>query len=59
MALYITEKQVDDKVFQYILDSHNFALTGGEFGFEASIISILGYVSVIVVLVMLRRRLRQ
>ena len=58
-VFYITEKQVDDKVFQYILDSHNFALTGGEFGFEASIISILGYVSVIVVLVMLRRRLRQ
>lgn len=36
-------------VFSYILQTKSFAVTGGEFGIEASVISIIGYVIVTLV----------
>ena len=30
-------------LFNYVLDSHSFAITGGDFGIEASVIAIMGY----------------
>lgn len=33
-------------VMAYVLDSKVFAITGGEFGIESSVISLIGYIIV-------------
>lgn len=45
-GLSISEKADEYSVMTYVLDSKVFAFTGGEFGIESSIISLLGYIIV-------------
>ncbi len=41
----------------YVLDSKSFAITGGEFGIEASVIALIGYIVVtLIAFVMIKRR---
>ena len=53
-VVYITSKETDYNVFQYVLRFKNMVLTGGQFGFETSIVSIIGYIIVIIILLMCR-----
>lgn len=45
----VTRVEVDYSLFQYIIKIDNVWLTGGEYGMDASFISILGYISVILI----------
>ncbi len=45
-GLSISEKANEYSVMTYVLDSKSFALTGGEFGIEASVIALVGYIAV-------------
>lgn len=45
-VLYIGETAGKYSLFSYILETNSFAITGGEFGVEASVISIVGYIVV-------------
>ena len=45
-VLYIGETAGKHSLFSYILETNSFAITGGEFGVEASMISIVGYIAV-------------
>lgn len=53
-VVYITTKETDYNVFQYVLRFKNMVLTGGQFGFETSIVSTIGYTIVIIILLMCR-----
>ena len=44
--LYIGNPASEDTLFNYTLNSNSFILTGGEFGIESSIISVIGYLLV-------------
>lgn len=46
-------------LFNYVLESKSFAVTGGDFGIEASVIAIIGYalLSVLAVLLMKKKKL--
>ena len=52
--LFISLQRNDYNVFQYVLRFKNMVLTGGQFGFETSIVSTIGYIIVIIVLLMCR-----
>ena len=45
-GLDISEKANEYSVMTYVLDSKSFAITGGEFGIEASVIALFGYIVV-------------
>lgn len=45
-VLYIGETPDELYIYSYILKTKLFAITGGEFGIESSIIAILGYIIV-------------
>jgi len=45
-GLTIGEKADEHSVITYILDSKSFALTGGEFGIESSVVALMGYLAV-------------
>ena len=45
-GLAIGEKADEYSVMTYVLDSKSFAITGGEFGIESSVISLIGYIIV-------------
>ena len=45
-GLAIGEKMDPYSVMTYVLDSKAFAITGGEFGIESSVISLIGYIIV-------------
>ena len=45
-GLAIGEKMDKYSIMTYVLNSKDFAITGGEFGIESSIIALLGYVIV-------------
>lgn len=45
-GLAIGEKADEYSVMTYVLDSKSFAITGGEFGIESSVISLTGYIIV-------------
>ena len=45
--LTISESSSSNSLFHYVIDSKNFALTGGEFGIESSVIAVIGYCIVI------------
>ena len=45
-GLGISEKANEYSVITYVLDSKSFAITGGEFGIEASVIALIGYIVV-------------
>ncbi len=56
-GLGISEKANEHSVVTYVLDSKSFAITGGEFGIEASVIALIGYVVVtLIAFVMIKRR---
>lgn len=46
----VTDTKIDYCFVQYIIRSNNVLITGGEYGADISIISILGYCLVITVL---------
>lgn len=55
-GLSISEKTNEHSVMTYVLDSNSFAITGGEFGMEASVIALIGYIVVtLVAFVMIKR----
>ena len=45
-GLALGEKADEYSVMTYVLDSKSFAITGGEFGIESSVISLTGYIIV-------------
>ncbi|WP_242239317.1 hypothetical protein [Staphylococcus petrasii] len=53
--IFITEKESNAAIWQYVLHTNNIAISGNQFGFEASIISIFGYLVVILLLLRVRR----
>ena len=46
-GLSIGEKMDKYSVMTYVLNSKSFAITGGEFGIESSVISLIGYIVVV------------
>ncbi|HDF4598069.1 MULTISPECIES: type II CAAX endopeptidase family protein [unclassified Mammaliicoccus] len=52
----ITDTKEDYGILQYIINSSNVFITGGDYGMDASIISIVGYSLVIVVLLFSKKR---
>ncbi|MCG7338909.1 hypothetical protein MHZ36_06360 [Staphylococcus sp. ACRSN] len=54
--ILITDHKIDDQPFQYVLGTDNMLITGGEFGFESSLISILGYSVVILILLVIHKK---
>ncbi|WP_436882313.1 CPBP family intramembrane glutamic endopeptidase [Staphylococcus gallinarum] len=54
--IWITDHKIDDQPIQYVLTSNNMLVTGGEFGFESSLISILGYSVIIMVLIVIHKQ---
>lgn len=56
-GLSISEKANEYSVMTYVLDSKSFAITGGEFGIESSVIALIGYIVVtLIAFVMIKRR---
>ena len=56
-GLGISEKADEYSVITYVLESKSFAITGGEFGIEASVIALIGYIIVtLIAFVMIKRR---
>ena len=56
-GLGISEKANEYAVMTYVLDSKSFAITGGEFGIEASVIALIGYIVVtLIAYAMIKRR---
>ena len=56
-GLSISEKADEYSVMTYVLDSKSFAVTGGEFGIEASVIALIGYIVVaLIAFVMIKWR---
>ena len=56
-GLSISEKANEYSVMTYVLDSKSFAITGGEFGIEASVIALIGYIVVtLIAFVMIKKR---
>ncbi|MDE5865025.1 MAG: CPBP family intramembrane metalloprotease, partial [Lachnospiraceae bacterium] len=52
----ISEKADEYSIMTYVLDSKSFAITGGEFGIEASVIALIGYIVVtLIAFVMIKR----
>ena len=58
-GLDISEKANEYSAMTYVLDSKSFAITGGEFGIEASVIALIGYIVIaLIAFVMIKRRTR-
>ncbi len=56
-GLSISEKANEYSVMTYVLDSKSFAITGGEFGIEASVIALIGYIVItLIAYAMIKRR---
>lgn len=47
--MHIGTEKYDSAVFTFVLDSKNRLITGGDFGIEASVISIAGYIIVSII----------
>lgn len=59
-GLAIGEKPDEYSVMTYVLESKSFAITGGEFGIESSVISLIGYIIVAgIAFVMIKKSSRQ
>ncbi|MBT2858522.1 hypothetical protein HIR23_10320 [Staphylococcus coagulans] len=50
----VTSKS-DYGIVQYVIQSHNPLVTGGQYGMDASLISIIGYASVILMMLYRQR----
>ena len=48
-GLSIGDKVYEDAILSYVLDTKSFALTGGEFGIESSLIALMAYLGVIII----------
>ena len=48
-GLSIGDKVNEDAILSYVLDTKSFALTGGEFGIESSLIALLAYLGVTII----------
>lgn len=57
-GLSIGEKADKLSVANYVLDTNKFALTGGEFGIESSVVALVGYIIVTVIAVYMIKRER-
>ena len=55
-GLSIGEKADKLSVANYVLDTNKFALTGGEFGIESSVVALVGYIIVTVIAVYMIKR---
>lgn len=56
-GLAIGEKADKYSVMTYVLKTKSFAITGGTFGIEASVVALIGYVAVsAMALVMIRNK---
>lgn len=59
-GLYVSEKADKYSVMTYVLDNKSFAVTGGEFGIEASVISLIAYIAVAAIaFIMIRKKPEQ
>lgn len=54
--LYISNEMSENSIFNYVLDTNSFLISGGDFGVEASCISIAAYVVFIIVAIILLKR---
>jgi len=55
--LYISNEMSENSIFNYVLDTNSFIISGGDFGVEASCISIVVYfVFIILAIVLLKRK---
>ncbi|MDM7881270.1 type II CAAX endopeptidase family protein [Staphylococcus borealis] len=54
--VFITEKESQYSLWQYVLHTNNIAITGNQFGYEASVISIAGYICMILILLTIKRK---
>ncbi len=54
--LYISNEMSENSIFNYVLDTNSFWISGGDFGAEASCISIAVYLAFIILAVFLLRR---
>ncbi|AYU54131.1 CPBP family intramembrane glutamic endopeptidase [Staphylococcus debuckii] len=54
-VITVTDHNMEYGVFQYIIKANNTFLTGGTYGMDASGISIIGYITVAVLLIYWRR----
>lgn len=54
-VITVTDHNMEYGVFQYIIKTNNTFLTGGTYGMDASGISIIGYITVAVLLIYWRR----
>lgn len=43
-------------IYNYLLDTKSFFITGGEFGIESSVIALIGYIVVILITLVMQRR---
>lgn len=57
--LSIGTKIDEYSAYTYVLKTNSFALTGGEFGIEASVIAMLGYVVVTLIVYLNTRKLNK
>lgn len=59
-TLNIGTEYAPDSIFNYVLDTKSFLITGGDFGIEASVISVLVYIlfSVLALILIKRNRNR-
>lgn len=54
--LYIGNEMSENSIFNYVLDTNSFLISGGDFGVEASCISIAVYLMFIMLAIILLRR---
>lgn len=54
--LYIGGEMSENSIFNYVLDTDSFLISGGDFGVEASCISIVSYLVFIMVAIVLLKR---
>lgn len=55
-GIKISEKPDNYSIITYVLDSKHFAITGGEFGIESSIIAVCGYALVILLTILMIKK---
>ena len=55
-GLSINQTADEYSVMTYVLKSKSFAFTGGEFGIESSVVSLLGYIVVTLIAVYMMKR---
>lgn len=57
--LYISNEMSENSIFNYVLETDSFFITGGDFGVDASVISIIAYLMFIILAIFLKRKKKQ